>query len=203
MNRRQFLAASLALTAGHWVAATVGQSAAAFAARDWTLGWQGTTKDRFAPIPMRIEGAIPDAVHGSLYRNGPARIERAGFRLKHWFDGDGMVQHFRLGPAGASHEARFVQTSKYTQEQAAGRFLHGGAGTVLPGGLPGRNNDTGNVANTALLPWDDELLALWEGGSAYRLDRENLATLGRKDWREDLLHMPFSAHPLVEPDGTM
>lgn len=203
MNRRDFLAASLAATAGHWVAATAGQPALALSAPDWTLGWRGITEDHLAPVSMRVEGKIPAAVHGSLYRNGPARHERAGVRYRHWFDGDGMVQHFRLGPAGATHEGRFIQTPKYAEEQAAGRFLHGGAGTVLPGERPPRNNDSGNVANTALLPWDDELLALWEGGSAFRVDPDNLATLGRKDWRDDLLHMPFSAHPLMESDGTL
>ena len=203
MNRRQFLMASLAATVGHSVAASVTQTAAAFAAPDWTLGWQGTTADGYESVSMTVDGKIPEAVYGSLYRNGPARIERAGFRLQHWFDGDGMVQHIRLGPKDAEHEARFVQTTKYKEEQEAGRFLYGGAGTVLPDALPGRNNDTGNVANTALLPWDDELLALWEGGSAYRLDPDDLATLGRKDWRDDLVHMPFSAHPLLEADGTM
>lgn len=203
MNRRDFLAASLAATAGHWVAASAGQAVFALNAPDWTLGWQGTTGDGFAPETMRVEGEVPDAVHGSLYRNGPAQIERAGVRLRHWFDGDGMVQQFRIGSTGITHTARFVDTPKYVEEQAAGRFLYGGAGTALADALPGRNNDTGNVANTALLPWDDELLALWEGGSAFRLDRNRLETLGRKDWRDDLLHMPFSAHPLVEADGTM
>ncbi len=199
MDRRQFLRASLATAAGHWLAASVGHAAAA----DWTLGWRGTTVDRFEPLDMRVEGAIPAAVRGSLYRNGPARMERNGVRYRHWFDGDGMIQHFRLGATRASHEARFVETGKYVEEQTAGRFLYGGAGTMLADEKPSRNNDTGNVANTALLPWGDELLALWEGGSAYRLDRTSLETIGRKDWRDDLLHMPFSAHPLLDADGTL
>ncbi|MEL7450719.1 MAG: carotenoid oxygenase family protein [Pseudomonadota bacterium] len=203
MNRRLFLQASVAVAASHWAAARAGQPAAAFEAPDWTLGWQGTTADQYSPLSMRVEGTIPEPVRGSLYRNGPSRVARAGVHLRHWFDGDGMVQHFRLNANSASHEARFVQTEKFLEEQAAGRFIYGGAGTALPDEKPSRNNDTGNVANTSLLPWDDELLALWEGGSAYRLDPENLDTLGRKDWRDDLKHMPFSAHPLVEADGTM
>lgn len=203
MNRRQFITTSLAATAGHWLAATAARPALANAIPDWTLGWQGTREDTFTRIPMRIDGDVPAGLAGSLYRNGPARVERGDVRCRHWFDGDGLVQRIRIGDCGITHEAQFVQTEKYADEQAAGRFLYGGAGTALPDGLPSRNNDTRNVANTALLPWDDELLALWEGGSAYRLDRTDLSTLGRKDWRDDLLHMPFSAHPLVEADGTL
>ncbi|MEL7297344.1 MAG: carotenoid oxygenase family protein, partial [Pseudomonadota bacterium] len=96
-----------------------------------------------------------------------------------------------------------VQTEKFVREQRAGRFLLPGAGTDIESDVPSGNNDSGNVANIALLPWNSELLALWEGGSAYRVDPETLQTLGRKDWRDDLKHMPFSAHPMVELDGTM
>lgn len=203
MDRRDFLQLGLATMAGHLVSAGLSPAAAAAIEADWTLGWRGIEADRLAPLQMRVDGTIPEAVRGSLYRNGPARIERAGVRYRHWFDGDGMVQHFRLDAGRAVHEARFVQTQKYIEEQSAGRFLYGAAGTRLPDERPSRNNDTGNVANTALLAWQDELLALWEGGSAYRIDPTDLSTLGRKDWRDDLRHMPFSAHPLLEDDGTL
>lgn len=177
--------------------------AAAAATADWTLGWQSMNVDRLASMPLSVEGEWPEALRGTLYRNGPARTERAGVRYRHLFDGDGMIQRYELGGGSPTHSARFVQTQKYVREEAAGRFLYSGAGTRLPDAEPSGNNDTGNAANTALLPWDDELLALWEGGSAYRLDPATLDTLGRKDWRDDLKHMPFSAHPLVEADGTM
>jgi carotenoid cleavage dioxygenase-like enzyme len=63
--------------------------------------------------------------------------------------------------------------------------------------------DAMNVANTSLLPLGDDLLALWEGGSAYRLDPGTLQTLGAKVWRDDLAGLPFSAHPRVDTDGTV
>jgi carotenoid cleavage dioxygenase len=49
----------------------------------------------------------------------------------------------------------------------------------------------------------NEMLALWEGGSATRVDPDTLRTLGIKTWRADYAGMPFSAHPKVEPDGTL
>ena len=48
-----------------------------------------------------------------------------------------------------------------------------------------------------------QLYALWEGGSATRLDPRTLETRGLKTWRADLAGVPFSAHPRVEPDGTI
>lgn len=204
MDRRQFMQRSLAVAAAsalpfdHYPVL-----AAAATEDDWSLGWQSVNVDHLAPTALRIEGTLPTELRGNLFRNGPARVERNGVRYRHWFDGDGMVQRFEISADAVTHEGRFVQTHKYQREQAADRFLYSAAGTKLPDSEAAGDNDTANTANIALLPWDDELLALWEGGSAYRMDPDSLETLGRKDWRDDLIHMPFSAHPLTEPDGTL
>ncbi|MEO0424778.1 MAG: carotenoid oxygenase family protein [Pseudomonadota bacterium] len=202
MHRRTFIQGGLALASMPLLAR--GGEGTSTAPAHWSLGWQGVSQDAFAPKALTVSGRLPAALQGgALYRNGPARLERAGVRYRHWFDGDGMLQRFRIGAESIVHDGRFIQTPKYQEEQAAGRFLYNAAGTELAQAIGSRNNDSGNVANTALLPWDDELLALWEGGSAYRLDPDSLETLGRKDWSDELQHMPFSAHPLRERDGTL
>lgn len=114
-----------------------------------------------------------------------------------------MIQKFEIKNATITHSAQFVQTRKYQQEQQANKFIYNSTGTTIPNGLYGRNNDSINTANTALQEWDGELLALWEGGSAYSLDPNTLATKGIKTWHEDLAHMPFSAHPLIDSLGNM
>jgi carotenoid cleavage dioxygenase-like enzyme len=96
-----------------------------------------------------------------------------------------------------------VATEKYLREESAQAFLYNATGTPIPNARVPRNNDSVNVANTALLPWQDELLALWEGGSAYSLNPETLTTLGEKIWSDELAHVPFSAHPLLEKDGSL
>lgn len=60
-----------------------------------------------------------------------------------------------------------------------------------------------NTANTAVIRVGDRLLALWEGGSAYEIDPDDLRSRGPVTWRDDQRALPFSAHPLMEPDGTM
>jgi carotenoid cleavage dioxygenase-like enzyme len=171
---------------------------------NWSLGWQSVEVDSFAPLTMKTTGLIPKQLNGALLRNGPAKMKRGEQQYKHWFDGDGMVQQFSFEDGKVSHQGRFVQTQKYQKEQAANKFLYGGAGTVFEDQLPARNNDSVNTANTALLEWDNELLALWEGGSAYAMDAQSLATKGIKTWSKDMQHMPFSAHPLIDPtNGSM
>ena len=57
-----------------------------------------------------IEGQIPKDLRGSLYRDGPARFERAGQKVTHWFDGDGAILgvHFNQGEASAVY--KYVKT---------------------------------------------------------------------------------------------
>lgn len=168
----------------------------------WQKGFAGTLKP-FNTNNLTIEGKWPADAYGSFYRNGPARMERNGIRLQHWFDGDGMVHRFNINAKGISHRSQFVATEKYLREESAQAFLYNATGTPIPNASSPRNNDTVNVANTALLPWQDELLALWEGGSAYSLNPETLTTQGEKIWSNELAHVPFSAHPLLDKDGSL
>ena len=60
-----------------------------------------------------------------------------------------------------------------------------------------------NVANTSMLAHAGDLMALWEGGSALSVDPTTLAAGEFIDWSPELAGVPFSAHPKVEPDGTL
>ncbi|MGM9479820.1 carotenoid oxygenase family protein [Roseateles sp. NT4] len=150
-----------------------------------------------------VEGRLPVALRGRYFRNGPGLMQRADKRYRHWFDGDGLVQSWQLQDGRASHRARFVQTDKFRAEQEAGRFLLPAFGTAIRAERPVRGPDSVNAANTSVLMQGDHLYALWEGGSAYELDPATLATRGVKTWAPELRGMPFSAHPKVEPDGTV
>jgi carotenoid cleavage dioxygenase len=149
-----------------------------------------------------VEGRLPEELRGTFYRMGPALHERAGERYRHWFDGDGMVQAFRFGGSGMSHKGRFVATKKRAAEEAAGHLVYPGFGTAVDG-APVRSPDDLNPANINTLPLGDELLALWEGGSAHILDPVTLETRGVKVWSKMLAGVPFSAHYKREPDGTV
>jgi carotenoid cleavage dioxygenase len=167
------------------------------------LGLTGADGERPDTTEAVIEGRLPAALQGRYFRNGPGLMQRGGERYRHWFDGDGLVQSWTLQGGRASHRARFVQTEKFRAEQAAGRFLLPAFGTAIPAQRPVRGPDSLNVANTSVLLQGDALYALWEGGSAYELDPSTLATRGVKVWSPELRGMPFSAHPKVQPDGTV
>lgn len=199
-NRRNILAAFGALTA------TTAMPKMAFAQTakmpDWHIGWQNPVRRQLKTESLKlVSGALPPYISGTFYRNGPAIHERGGVRMSHWFDGDGMVQAFRMGEGEVSHIGRMVETALYKQNEKAGRFTVGGFGTRVADPYPLTGPDSANAANTSVLPVGDELWALWEGGSAYRLDSETLETHGPKVWTEKLHGMPFSAHPKVDSKG--
>ena len=150
-----------------------------------------------------VEGKIPADLRGDFYRNGPGLFERGGRRYHHWFDGDGMVHAWRFGDQGVSHQARFVQTRKFAAEAKAGEFLVPAFGTAIAPKMTMHSGESMNTANTNVIRHDGRLLALWEGGSAHALDASSLHTQGIVSWSSELAGMPFSAHPKIEPDGTM
>lgn len=205
MDRRDFIKQSLSSVASAGIATSLLGASNCLAAPtyDWKLGWKSVEHDSFSPVNMQLHGDIPQAISGMYFRNGPAKFERDDVRYHHWFDGDGMVQKFTINNGQVTHSGQYVHTLKYKQEEQAQRFLYNGAGSVIESSLPSRNNDSINTANTALQLWDGELLALWEGGSAYSLDPDTLTTSGLKTWHEDLSNMPFSAHPLTDIHGNM
>ena len=151
----------------------------------------------FAAIKLPIiSGSIPHSLRGKLYRNGPARLERGGIRVGHWFDGDGAVLGVDFGDEGATGTYRYVQTAGYEEEEAAGKLLYGNYGMTAPGAVWNQwRKPIKNVANTSVLALPDKLLALWEGGKPHAMDLQTLATKGMDslDGLED--NLPYSAHP--------
>lgn len=168
-----------------------------------------------------VEGAIPDALRGVLFRNGPGKLESFGARYGHVFDGDGMVVRFGFGGAPGApvvrYRNRYVRTRELVAEERARKMLFRGFGTNLPGGV--RRNalrlSFKNAANTSVIWHGGKLLALWEAGLPHRLDPVTLATIGREDFHGALRprgpvdrviapELPFSAHPKLDPrDGSL
>ncbi|MBD2345291.1 carotenoid oxygenase family protein [Anabaena subtropica] len=147
-----------------------------------------------------ISGKIPEGLRGTLYRNGPARLERGGVSVGHWFDGDGAILAVHFTDAGASAVYRYVQTTGYQQETAAGKFLYGNYGMTAPGLIWNQwRRPIKNAANTSVLALPDKLLALWEGGKPHALDLQTLETWGQDDLGGLTKGLPYSAHCKQNP----
>ena len=151
------------------------------------------------PLPV-LAGYIPPELRGSLYRNGPGRLERGNKRVGHWFDGDGAILAVHLVEEKATATYRYVQTEGYQAEAAAEKFIYSNYGRTASGLF--WNNWTKklkNAANTSVLALPDQLLALWEGGLPYALDLQTLETQGEDSLSGLSSNCPFSAHPKIDP----
>lgn len=147
-----------------------------------------------------MSGKIPENLKGSLYRNGPARLERGGIHVGHWFDGDGAILavHFAEGQACATY--RYVQTEGYLEEEKADKLIYGNYGMAPTGSWFQRfGKSSKNVANTSVLALPNKLLALWEGGLPHALDLQTLETLGLENLEGLENRLPYSAHPKRDP----
>lgn len=167
------------------------------------VGFDTARSEQLAASLSTRSGLLPPDLTGTLWRNGPAEHERFGHRYGHWFDGDGMVQAFSFIGTAVSHRARILDTPKRIRETQAGRRMRPAFATLPPNSTRIDRPDYMNVANTSMLAHAGHLMALWEGGSALSVGPQTLAAGEFIDWSPELAGAPFSAHPKVEPDGTL
>ena len=144
--------------------------------------------------PLRIEGRLPEGLHGTLYRNGPGLFELHGKRLRHAFEADGVISAVRFGGGAAQGAARVVETDGLKRERAAGRRLYGSGAPWLTRLYHQLKGESRNPANTSVLWHGGQLLALCEAGLPTVLHPETLETLGETTLDGALLGT-FSAHP--------
>lgn len=105
-----------------------------------------------------VEGKLPEALNGTLYRIGP-NPQFAPRGIYNPLQGEGMIHAFRLGAGSAGYPNRWVRTRRWALEREAGRAR---SSTSDP-----RDHDPavagiddGGAANTHAVPFAGRLLAL-------------------------------------------
>ena len=163
----------------------------------WSAGFRSQLQEH--DYRLEVDGAVPAALRGTLFRNGMGRNELGGQWFAHWFDGDGLIQAVRFDGQGMRYTSRYVATDNWRDETRAGRILNRGFGKMRPGGvLANAFRVPANVSNTSVVMSGGTLLSLWEGGPPYELDPATLDTRGVADFGGTL--KAFSAHPRIDPD---
>jgi len=151
--------------------------------------------------PLRVEGRLPLALRGTLYRNGPA-VYDAG-RDPHWFDGNGAVTAIRLDGTGAHGAVRVLHAPSADEDAGRPNARYGGfrqraswrqrLAALFLGASPVRN-----VASINVLPWQGRLFSLYETTPPLELDPRTLATLGETDL-DGVVKRAWNAHPRRVP----
>jgi len=129
---------------------------------------------------LKVIGEIPRDLHGMFVRNHHNQVHEP-LGTYHPFDGDGMLHAMRFENGRAEYRNRFVRTTGFYAEQAAGRSLWPGLlapdlGAHRGWGAMGAMKDN---AGTDVKCHAGRLLAsMSQGSEPWRLDPYTLQTLG-------------------------
>lgn len=129
---------------------------------------------------MQVIGEIPRDLHGIYVRNTHNQVHEA-IGMYHPFDGDGMLHAMHFENGKATYRNRFVQTTGFLAEQAAGRSLW--PGMLAPQmygrrgwGSMGAMKD--NAGTDVKIHAGKLLASMSQGSEPWRLDPITLETLG-------------------------
>lgn len=150
---------------------------------------------------MKVIGEIPKDLGGIYIRNTHNQVHEA-LDIYHPFDGDGMLHAVHFEDGKATYRNRFVQTTGFLAEQAAGKSLWPGIlsphkYTRRGWGSMGAMKDN---AGTDVLAHGGKLLAsMSQGSEPWRLDPISLETLGPDaDWAR-MVPDGVASHYKVDP----
>lgn len=143
-----------------------------------------------------IEGEIPRELTGKLLRVGPGHKKNHQTRLKHFFDGDAFYQSFSFSRGKVSFKADYINTPERVEELRAGKMLFNEFGTMAPK----KTRQLKNNPNISIIPWEQDFLALSEGGHPVLLDGQTLQYKEQYDFKGTLpKNVSFTAHPKFDP----
>jgi carotenoid cleavage dioxygenase len=144
-----------------------------------------------------VQGEIPAALAGTLYRCGPDRQYPSRSPHETFIDGEGMAHMFRIGAGRADYRSRWVRTERFVLQEAARRSLFGryrNRYTNDPA-VAGKSNGT---ANTNIVWHGRRLLVLKEDSRPIEVDPDTLATRGEFDYGGQLRSVSLTAHPKLD-----
>lgn len=72
---------------------------------------------------LKVEGALPKWLNGKLVRNGPALFEAGNTKLRHWFDGYGMLHGFMITNGTVYYQSKFIKSQEYLNNKEPGKGL--------------------------------------------------------------------------------
>ena len=152
---------------------------------------------------LAVNGEVPTWLAGSLLRNGPARFCVGGLRYNHWFDGLAMLHRFGFDGGKVSYRNRFLASENWVRVRATDKRQYDQFASNPRRNLWQKIVDTlyfplqtGNNQLVNIGRLGDSWLALGETVTQLAIDPDTLATRGPFKWRDWLLSMITTAHPV-------
>ncbi|MBT4160007.1 MAG: 9-cis-epoxycarotenoid dioxygenase [Gammaproteobacteria bacterium] len=155
------------------------------------------TYDEITAENLEVIGEIPADLQGHFLRIGPNPYYVPDIEKYHIFDGDGMIHGVQFENGTATYRNKFIASEGLREEREAGHWIYPGMNMYGELIAKGKMPNGKNTGNTAMVYHNDQLFALMEGGTPYRLSLPDLTTEGEHDFDGTLTHN-FTAHPKVD-----
>ncbi|OGM40357.1 lignostilbene dioxygenase [Aspergillus bombycis] len=145
---------------------------------------------------LEVYGDLPKDIDGTFFRVMPDPQAFPFIENDPWFNGDGNVSAFRIKDGRVSWQQRFVRTEKFVREREAQKALVGKYRNKFTDAVRLKIRST---ANTNIVFFNGQLLALKEDSPPYAMDPHTLDTKGLYNFEGQLPSVTFTAHPKFDP----
>jgi carotenoid cleavage dioxygenase-like enzyme len=151
-------------------------------------------------IALKISGNLPEWLHGTFFRNGPALFELPKGSVQHFFDGLAMLHRFYFKGGQVLYASKFLQSEAYKSATKSGKFCFDEFGTHQQKSLIQKavglfSQELSDNANVNIAPIAGSLVAMTETPSQLKFDGRTLATLGKMIYTDNLFGQLTTAHP--------
>ncbi|BCS26851.1 carotenoid oxygenase family protein [Aspergillus puulaauensis] len=144
-----------------------------------------------------VRGTIPKEVDGTYYRCMPDALWAPQYEDDVFINGDGAIDAIRIHDGHADFKQKYVRTSKFVIERAARQAVFGKYRNRYTDD-PRVKHEIHSTANTHIIFFEKQLLALKEDSPPYAMDPDTLETKGAYDFHGQYTAPTFTAHPKID-----
>lgn len=164
-----------------------------------------------------VRGDIPKQIDGTYYRCMPDWSWAPLYDDDVFINGDGAIDAIRIKNGHADFKQKYVRTAKFLVERAARQSVFGKYRNRYTDD-PRVKHEVHSTANTHVIYFQNQLLALKEDSRPYAMDPDSLETRGKLteaiklnysdsrahtglyDFNGQYSAPTFTAHPKIDPD---
>ncbi|KAH7137506.1 carotenoid oxygenase [Dactylonectria estremocensis] len=147
-----------------------------------------------------VRGKISKEIDGTYYRCIPDWSWAPLYEDDVFINGDGAIDAIRIKDGHADFKQKYVRTAKFLIERAARQSVFGMYRNRFTDDARVKH-EVHSTANTHIIYFENQLLALKEDSKPYAMDPDSLDTKGLYDFGGQYSAPTFTAHPKIDPDN--
>ena len=153
----------------------------------------------------KISGEIPKWLTGSLYRIGPGLFNLKKQKVNHWFDGMGLLHHFKIENSTAFYQSKFIESSAYkkakkNQQLCYREFATDPCSRIFKHFFTKFTQKFTSNTLVNLTKVDNQMVSMTETPQPIIFDPKSLKTNGPLKFDDQYTYNLSTAHPHLDPN---